>query len=169
VIIRAAAQSDLAVIERLWNQMIRTSLGTFTSVEKAPAEVAATVADRQAAGYAALVADLDGQPVGFGSYTQFRGGVGYRHTMESTILVDDAAQGRGVGRALMGALETHARAAGHRSMIAAVSGGNPGAIAFHRALGYADAAVLRDAGFKWDQWLDLHLMQKVLSPPETDG
>ncbi|MEO1789548.1 MAG: GNAT family N-acetyltransferase, partial [Pseudomonadota bacterium] len=34
--------------------------------------------------------------------------------------------------------------------------------AFHAAMGYADVVTLKEVGLKWDQWLDLHLMQKFL-------
>jgi phosphinothricin acetyltransferase len=47
-------------------------------------------------------------------------------------------------------------------MIAAVAGENPGAAAFHAALGYAEVARLPEVGWKFDRWHDLVLMQKML-------
>ena len=43
-----------------------------------------------------------------------------------------------------------------------VSGANPEGRAFHLAMGFAEVAVLREVGWKWGRFLDLHLMQKIL-------
>ena len=74
-----------------------------------------------------------------------------------------SAHGRGIGRALMTALEAHARAAGAHQMIAGVSGENQGGIAFHARLGYRQIATVAQAGFKFGRFIDLVLMQKFLS------
>ena len=47
-------------------------------------------------------------------------------------------------------------------MIAAISSENPGAIGFHRGLGYREVAIMPEAGRKFDRWLDLHMLQKIL-------
>jgi L-amino acid N-acyltransferase len=160
-VIRAAEAGDAGAIAALWNHYIRDTLVTFNFAEKSEAEVAATIAARRAGGQAFLVAE-NGGLLGFATYAQFRGGVGYARTMEHTVLLDGAARGRGVGRALMAAVEDHARAAGVHSLFGGVSGANPEGRAFHLAVGYAEVAVLREVGWKWGQWLDLHLMQKIL-------
>jgi phosphinothricin acetyltransferase len=160
-VIRAAEAADAGAVAALWNHYIRDTLVTFNFAEKPEEEVAATIAARRAAGQAFLVAE-DGGLLGFATYAQFRGGVGYARTMEHTVLLDAGARGRGVGRALMAAVEAHARDAGVHSLFGGVSGANPEGRAFHLAVGYAEVAVLREVGFKWGRWLDLHLMQKVL-------
>lgn len=163
--IRPAVAGDAPAIAALWAPYLRGSLVTFNPDEKSPAEVAALIAARTAAGRAFLVAeapDRPGEIAGFGSYDQFRGGAGYRFTVEHTLLLAPAAQGKGLGRALLAALEAHARQAGHRTMIAGVSGGNPQGRAFHLACGYREVAVLPGVGFKFGRWLDLHVLQKRL-------
>jgi phosphinothricin acetyltransferase len=161
--IRPAGAGDVAGILAVWNPAIRDTLATFNSAEKSAPEVAALIAGRQAAGRAFVVAEAAGAIAGFATYDQFRGGVGYARTMEHTIMLGPAAQGRGLGRALMAAIEDHARAGGVHSLLAGVSGGNPAGQAFHAALGYRVAAVLPQVGFKFGRWLDLVLMQKFLT------
>ena len=159
--IRDATADDAAAVAALWNHYIRDTLVTFNWAEKPEEEVAALIAARQAAGHGFLVAEAGGL-LGFATYAQFRGGVGYAQTMEHTILLDPAARGRGTGRALMTAVEDHARRGGAHSIFAGVSGANPEGRAFHLAMGYAEVAILREVGRKRDLWLDLHLMQKFL-------
>jgi phosphinothricin acetyltransferase len=47
-------------------------------------------------------------------------------------------------------------------MIAGISGDNPASIALHASLGFGHVGVLRSVGFKFEQWLDLTLMQRAL-------
>lgn len=159
--IRAAGAADAGAVAALWNHWIRDTLVTFNAAEKTEAEVAELIASRQAAGQAFLVAEAGGH-LGFATYAQFRGGVGYARTMEHTVLLAPEARGRGVGRALMAAVEDHARGTGVHSLFGGVSSANPEGRAFHIAIGFSEVAVLREVGWKWGRFLDLHLMQKIL-------
>jgi len=100
--------------------------------------------------------------LGFARYFQFRGGEGYRYSVEHTIMLADAAQGKGVGRALMAAFCDHAKMQGMHTMHAGVSAENPNAVAFHAKCGFTTLAVLPEVGFKFGRWIDLVLMQKRL-------
>lgn len=160
--IRPALATDAAAIAAFWNPVIRDTAITFNPVEKSAAEVAAMILGRQSAGHGFFVAEYQGQVAGFASYAQFRGGAGYARTMEHTIILSPAAQGTGLGRALMSALEDHARTGGSHSMIAGVSAENPAGRAFHAAIGYTEIATLPQVGYKFGRWMDLVLMQKIL-------
>lgn len=162
MIIRDATGLDAAKIAAVWNPQIRDTAVTFNSLEKSEEEIEALIGDRQAAGYAFVVGEVEGGIVGFASYAQFRAGIGYAKTMEHTVILTPDARGRGVGRALVTAVEDHARSRGVHSMFAGISGENPGGIRFHAALGYVLVAVLPEVGFKFGRWMELHLMQKLL-------
>jgi len=167
--IRPAGRDDAPALATLWNTFIRDTFVTFNSAEKTAAEVAALIEARRAEGHGFLLAEDGARLAGFATYGQFRGGVGYARTMEHTVLLAPEARGRGVGRALMAALESHARAAGAHSMFAGVSAANPGGVAFHAAIGYVEVARLAEVGFKAGQWLDLVLMQKRLDAAPDSG
>lgn len=158
----AAQLADAQAIADIINPVIRETAISFNSKPKTLQDVAAEVEQTMANGHGFLVAEAEGAVLGFASYKQFRAGPGYARTAEHSIALAADARGRGVGRALMQALEDHARAAGMHSMIAGVSGENPGGVAFHDRLGYAQVAVLPQVGWKFDRWLDLILMQKLL-------
>lgn len=158
--IRPATADDVPAIATIWNPMIRDTLVTFNSVERTEPEIVGMIAAAHGGHRAFLVSEKAGALLGFATYAQFRGGVGYRHSMEHTIILAPEAQGRGAGRALMSALEGHAAARGAHVMVAGVSSGNPGGRAFHAAIGYAEVAVLPEVGRKFDRWLDLVLMLK---------
>ncbi|MCF2871945.1 N-acetyltransferase family protein [Octadecabacter sp. G9-8] len=156
--IRDAVLADAADIAAFWNPQILGSVVTFNSIVKTAADVAAIIAARPCF----LVVEIDGAVVGFATYDQFRGGIGYQHTMEHTIILAPASQGQGAGQELMQAVMAHARAADVHSLWAGVSAENAGGVAFHEKLGFEHVAVLPEVGRKFGRWMDLVLMQKRL-------
>ncbi len=62
----------------------------------------------------------------------------------------------------METLFAHAQAADQKSLVAGIGGENEDAIAFHAHLGFAEVGRIRKAGWKFDRWHDLVLMQKFL-------
>ncbi len=162
MLVRPARKDDCAAICAIWNPVIRDSEATFNPVEKTPNGLHQEIAARERAGHAFLVVVDNGDIAGFATYGQFRASPGYRYSMEHTIILAPHARGRGMGRALLGRLERHARAGGAHSMLAGISHVNAAAIAFHAALGYRQVARLPEVGFKFNRWYDLVLMQKML-------
>lgn len=147
------------MLAALMNQIIRDTLITFTSTERCADSIAA---DIDARGPAFLVAEQDGQVLGFAKYGPFRAGPGYAHTREHSIQLSVNGRGHGVGRALMTALENVALDQGVHVLVAGISSANPDAIAFHAALGFTKVGHMPQVGYKWGQRLDLILMQKIL-------
>ena len=157
--IRGARPDDAKALAAIWNVMIRETLFTFTVEEKSPDGIAAMINDRPDGFW---VADAGGL-IGFVTYGQFRAGPGYAASVEHSIVLTKVAQGRGIGRALMTKAFNSAAQQGCHVMMAAISGANPEAVVFHDALGFLPVGRLPEVGRKHDQWIDLILMQKMLS------
>lgn len=160
--IRDATQGDIKAILNIWNPVIRDTLITFNPDEKSPAMLSQMLTDKARAGQPFFVAEHAGAVVGFAHYGQFRGGAGYAKTVEHTIVLSPDGQGLGLGRALMVAIEDHARSAGMHSIWAGVSAANPAGVTFHERVGFVKVARLPEVGYKNDQWIDLILLQKRL-------
>ncbi|MDR7125777.1 N-acetyltransferase family protein [Pseudotabrizicola sp. 4114] len=160
--IRPATPADAAAVAAIWNHYIRASAVTFNATEKSLDEVGCTITARLAQ-RCFVVAEEAGRVCGFATYDQFRSGIGYAHAMEHTIQLAPDAGGLGLGRALMAAVEAHATRAGAHVMIAAVTGENAGGRVFHAKMGYTEVGVMPQVGRKFGRWMDLVLMQKILS------
>lgn len=157
--IRNAHFEDAGAIAKIWNREIREGVSTFNSAEKTETDIRELTGARR---LAFLVVEIEGQVVGFATYFQFRGGIGYAHSMEHTIHLSHTARGRGVGRKLMERLTDAARTQKAHSLIAGIGGENETGIAFHRALGFEEVGRLPEVGRKFGRWMDLVFMQKNL-------
>ena len=158
---KRAALSDFR--ERFLLQNAEEGLQTTLSLATMGRALGGGINDQQG-----LTRWLDAHLFHGATYGQFRASNGYARTMEHTIILAPGASGRGVGRALMTAIEEHARKAGVHSMFAGVSGRNPDGIAFHAALGYVEVARLKEVGWKLGRWHDVAWFQRTLRdmPPE---
>ncbi|SEK59630.1 GNAT family N-acetyltransferase [Pacificibacter marinus] len=161
--LRTATPADAAAIKAIMKPVIDGSTASFSSIERSVEQWADLITARLNEGRAFYVAEVDGVVVGYATYEQFRSNNnGYRYTMEHSVYLSDAAQGRGFGRILLITIEEHAREAGHKSMIGVIDGDNTASIAFHQALGYKEVGRIPQSGYKFDRWLDALFMQKFL-------
>ena len=166
--IRDAVGGDAEAIAAIWNPIIRDTAITFWPQERSPEEIARMIAERQAAGWAFLVAG-EGGVLGFASFFQFRGGPGYARCMELTINLAPEARGRGLGAMLLRALEARAAAFGARVLLGGVTGSNAASLGFHRRMGYTEMGRIPDAGWKFGQFHELVLMGKRLRDDKASG
>ncbi|MFV0280861.1 MAG: GNAT family N-acetyltransferase, partial [Rhodoblastus sp.] len=137
----------------------------WNDVEVDAANRAAWLAERQAAGFAVLIAQAGGQIDGYAAYAPFRAFAGYRFTVENSIYVAATAHRRGTGRALMQALIARAQSAGFHVMVAGIEAGNTASIRLHASLGFVETGRLPQVGSKFGRWLDLVFMQRLLDGP----
>ena len=109
-----------------------------------------------------------GVVLGYAYANHFRPRRAYRFCLEDSIYLDPAAQGQGVGRVLLAELLAQCEARGARQMLAVIGdSANAGSIGVHRACGFEPAGMLKAAGWKFDRWLDVVLMQKSLGAGST--
>ena len=163
--IRNANSDDLDAITHIYNQYIATRTIEWTERHHTIEGRKAWLGAKRDAGLPVLVAEIEGDVVGVGTYGDFRDSTareGYRFTVEHSVHVAETAQGRGVGRALVLALIERARIDGLHAMIGAIDAENPESVAFHEQLGFVEVGRLPEIGSKFGRWLDLVLVQKLL-------
>jgi L-amino acid N-acyltransferase YncA len=160
--IRPAVEADLPAINRIYNEEIRTGVATF--------DLEAWSAERRAAWFAehdpdeapVLAAEIDGTLVGFTYLSLFGGKPGYYFTRENTVFVDPAYQRRGIGQLLLDAIVEEARRVGAHTLIARIEASNEGSIEIHRRAGYELTGREREVGRKFDRWLDVVVMTRLV-------
>lgn len=161
--LRPAVRSDLPALNEIYSDAVLHTVTTWDYQPMSMDERAAWFAAHQEQGLPVLVA-VDGEErvLGWGSLSRYNHRPGYRFTAENSLYVGKAYQGRGVGRRLLEALIEAARELGMHSLVAAIDGQNEASLRLHRALGFELAGRLREAGFKFDRWLDVVYFQLML-------
>src|SRR5690606_17362219 len=149
-------------IRQIYNLEVTTSTVTFDLVPRTLEEQRAWQASRTGA-YAVIVAEVDGEVAGFGSLSKWRDRPAYATTVEDSIYVHRDHQGRGIGRALLTRLVETATAHGFHACMARIVGGHEASIALHRACGFEVVGVEKEVGRKFNRWLDVVLMERLLS------
>jgi len=163
--IRGATEDDAGAIAAIYAHHVLNGTASY-DLDPPPAEFHRDKIRRiAAAGWPFLVAEVDGEVVGYAYVTQFRDRAAYRFTAENSIYVHPDRMGRGVGKTLLKALLDRASAYGFRTIIAVIGGAEPASIAVHAALGFREAGRLTGVGWKNERWLDSVYMQIELECP----
>lgn len=170
-IIRASHADDLPQITAIYAHHVLNGTGSFETEAPTLAEMAARRADVLAKGLPYIVAegsvegDIDGKKkiLGYAYCTWFKLRPAYRFSAEDSVYIAHGRQGKGLGRALLAELAAQAEKMGIRKLIAVIGdSNNAGSIGLHRSVGFTDAGILKSCGWKFDQWLDVVLMEKAL-------
>jgi len=110
-----------------------------------------------------LIAERHGEVLGYAYANHFRPRRAYRFCLEDSIYLSDAARGQGAGKRLLAELMAQCEALGARQMLAVIGdSANAGSIGVHRSLGFEHTGLLKSAGWKFERWLDVVLMQRAL-------
>lgn len=161
MLIRPAATSDLPAMAAIYAHEVETGVATF-DLEPRPLEVWAARLASTEPGDHMLVAEQDGGVRGYATSSAYRPKAGYRHTRETTIYLAPGCQGQGVGRAMYDDLLARLATDGMHLALAGVALPNPSSLALHRACGFEEVGVMREVGRKFDRWIDVVWLQKVL-------
>lgn len=165
MIIRPVAAADLATVADIYAHYVRESIVSF---EETPPSME-VMGQRHGAvtgqGLPYLCAQLDGAVVGFAYAGPYGTRAAYRYTVEDSVYVVPGFQGRGVGKALLGAVIAHCESMGLRQMLAVIGNGsdNPGSVALHASLGFELAGMGKSVGWKKGRWVDIVWMQRALN------
>ncbi len=163
LLIRDAAEADMAAVQRIYAHHVLKGLATFEEEPPSADELLSRRAAILALGLPYLAAELDGAVGGYAYASAYRARPAYRHTIEDSVYLADGLGGRGIGRALLAALIGRCEAGPWRQMIAVIGdSGNVASVAVHRSLGFAHVGTLPSVGFKLGRWVDTVLMQRAL-------
>jgi len=159
--IRAAQDADLDAVAEVYAHEVRTGISTFDLVPPPRAYWEARLASTEPGDHL-LVADADGEVLGYAYSASYRPRPAYALTRETSVYLAADARGQGLGRRLYDALLPRLRGDGVHTAVALIALPNDASLALHRACGFTEVGVLHGVGRKFDRWIDTAWLQLML-------
>ena len=159
--VRSATEADVDAVAAIYAREVREGYATFDTEPPPRSRWTAKLAATHPGDHFLVAVDGD-QVVGFAYSGPYRERGAYTHTRESTIYLDPAAAGRGIGRALYGELVDRVTTSGVHTLLAAIALPNDASEGLHRACGFERLGVMREVGRKLDRWIDVAWWQLTL-------
>lgn len=160
--IREATRDDGAAIARIYNQGIEDRMATLETQLRTPEERIAWLAARGPRHPVLVATDGAGAVIGWGSLNAFNPRPAYDHVADFSVYVARERRGRGVGDALLGALEARARALGYHKLVLAAFPTNAPGMRLYERHGFALVGIYREQGLLDGRWVDTMVMEKLL-------
>jgi L-amino acid N-acyltransferase YncA len=156
--IRRATANDAEKIVEIYNWYVLNTIITFETEVVSPLDMETRIGEKLEK-YSWLVGELEQTIVGYAYYGSFRSRAAYNHTVESSIYLAPDSFGKGFGTALYRELIESAERQGFREIIGVIALPNVPSVALHQKLGFEDIGVLKNVGYKFDQYIDVGVWQ----------
>lgn len=154
--IRKAEISDLKALLDIYNHEVEHGTATFDTEPRTLEQREEWFYEHNVDNHPLLVADVDGQAVGYASLSAYRPKDAYRSTVELSVYVDPAHRGQGIAAKLMDAILEMARNDDRTHLvISIITGTNAASIHLHEKLGFTYCGTIREVGFKHGRFLDV--------------
>jgi phosphinothricin acetyltransferase len=152
--IRSVNSTDAAQIAEIYTYYIQNTHHTFETVPLSKDEMQDRI-NKVTEDYPYLVAEEDGQILGYAYATQFRLRQAYEFAAEVSIYVRNGAKQRGIGTWLYEQMFEELAESDVHAIIAAISLPNDPSIRFHEKLGFSKVGHFREVGYKLGRWIDV--------------
>ena len=168
LLLRPSHDQDIRPITTIYAHHVLHGTGTFETEPPSVADMTTRRSDVLCKGLPYLVAEHDGQVVGFAYGNWFKPRPAYRYCVEDSIYLAPDRHRQGLGRALLAELLARFEAVGIRKVMAIIGDSeNAGSIGVHRAVGFTQVGVVASCGWKLGAWRDIVIMQKTLGAGDT--
>ena len=161
--VRPATRRDLPGILEIYNDAVLQTTASYDYELRTLGHRTEWYEERTKEQYPILVAENGNQQVvGWSALNPFHARMGYRFTAENSVYVAADERGKGIGKLLLGPLIEAARMRGLHAVMAAIDAENEASIRLHAHFGFEQVAYLKEVGFKFDRWLNLVYMERIV-------
>lgn len=160
-LIRPALKSDASALLSIYQPFVERTAVSFEASVPSLEEFSARI-EKSLAGWAWLVAERDGQCIGYAYGSSHRERAAYRWSVEVSAYVHADCLRQGIGSALYAQLLPQLASKGFCNAYAGVTLPNESSVAMHHRLGFEPVGTFRAVGRKFAAWHDVAWFQKTL-------
>ncbi len=166
-LIRPATPADAPGLLAIYAPFVASTPVSFETQVPSAQEFAARV-EKTLARWAWLIAESDGQCIGYAYASSHRERSAYRWSVETSAYVAPGWHRRGVGSGLYLDLFAALVSRGYCNAYAGIALPNEASVALHRAVGFEPIGIFKSVGRKFDRWHDVSWWQRKLQeePPQ---
>jgi L-amino acid N-acyltransferase YncA len=159
--LRSAVEADAPALLAIYRPFVESTAVSFETVTPTVAEFAVRIT-KVLAGWQWLVAERDGQCIGYAYGSTHRERPAYRWSVEVTVYVHQDCHRQGVARALYRRLFEELAQRGFCNAFAGTTLPNAASVALHKGLGFEPIGTFKRVGRKFGEWHDVAWFQRVL-------
>ena len=159
--IRKAGISDVPAITEIYNEAVLNTTATFDTEPRSLAERMEWFAQRDE-NFPIYLAEKNSRVAGYISLNRWSTKRGYDCTAELSLYIRPEFRGDGMGRTLLEFMLAEATQTNLHSILARITQENEISIHLHKSVGFEVVGHLKEAGFKFNRFLDVTLLQKML-------
>jgi len=163
ILIRDVTLDDAPAIADIYNPYVLNTVITFEENVVTPEDIVARINGVKALGFPYLVIEQNQQVIGYAYANQWRSRAAYRHTVETSIYLDQALAGKGLGTMLYEELLEKLKSLGIHVVLGGITLPNPVSVGLHEKLGFKKVAHFPQVGYKFGRWLDVGFWELVIS------
>ena len=158
--IRAARAAEAQAIAEIYNEGIATRLATFETEPRTADDIESWLAAGER--LPVLVAEEDDEVLGWARILVYGDRPVYAGVGEVSVYVAERARGRGLGTALLEALQDAARELGYWKLLGKLFTANAASAAMVRRCGWREVGLHHKHGRLDGEWRDVLLVERVL-------
>lgn len=162
---RQATKKDGEALATIYKHYVDHTAVTFEYIAPTGEEFADRIAHKRKK-YPFIVAEENGNPIGYAYASEYRERAAYSWDVETSVYVDKEHQGRGIGPKLYAALEEILKLQNVVNLYACITYPNEHSVAMHESKGYKFVGRFHSAGFKMGEWHDVTWFEKQITFPE---
>ena len=156
--VRAATEKDLTAILEIYNESVIHSTATFDTEPRTPEKQRAWFFAHKK-NHPVLVAEENGVVIGWASFSPWSDRCAYDTTVEVSVYIQKEFRDKGLGNTLLRTLVEAGRSLEIHTVLSRISEGNDASIHLHEKYGFKTIGVMKEVGFKFGRFLDVHMMQ----------
>jgi L-amino acid N-acyltransferase YncA len=163
-VVRLAEPTDGSGVHAIYAPIVRDTAISFEvdppSIEEMSRRIASTLPK-----YPWLVADDDGEILGYVYGGRHRERSAYQFSVDVTVYIQERARRSGVGHALYSTLLALLTLQGYHRAHAGITLPNEASVRLHESHGFLPVGVYPAVGYKLGEWHDVGWWQRPLRPP----